>query len=86
MQFTPPLLVRVLEALGTALAQRGARYEIVAAGGSGLLLLGLTRRATRDLDVVALIEHGHYVKAAPLPAELVEALEFLGVDGADARL
>jgi hypothetical protein len=40
------------------LQERGFSCELVAAGGSALLLLGLLERPTRDLDVVALVEGG----------------------------
>lgn len=66
----PPLL----DALGEVLASRGQRYEVVAIGGSALLLLGYIHRATRDLDLVALIQGGRMVTAKPLPAALAEAV------------
>lgn len=76
----------VLVALGETLAARGLSYELVAAGGSGLLLLGLISRPTRDLDVIAIVEAGSYHKAEPLPAPLVQAVrdvgEALGIGGA----
>jgi hypothetical protein len=55
------------------LEQRGQSFEIVAVGGSALLLVGLTARSTRDLDIVALVESENYVSARPLPRELAEA-------------
>lgn len=67
-------LPRALAALGEVLASRGHRYEVVAVGGSALLLLGYIHRATRDLDLVAFIEDGRMVPAAPLPAPLAEAV------------
>lgn len=68
----------VLAALGDTLAARGLSYELVAAGGSGLLLLGLISRPTRDLDVIAIVEAGSYHKAEPLPAPLVQAVRDVG--------
>ncbi len=38
------------------LKERGLSFELVAAGGSGLLLLGLLGRPIRDLDVVAMVQ------------------------------
>jgi len=67
-----------LAALGAVLTSRGLSYELVAIGGSSLMLLGLIRRPTRDLDIVALVEGGHYVKPQPLPQELLEAARDVG--------
>ena len=52
---------------------RDLSFEVVAIGGSGLLLLGLSNRPTRDLDLAALVWQGSYVKADPLPPDLAEA-------------
>ena len=67
-----------LQALGEVLDARGLAYELVAVGGSSLLLLGLIDRATRDLDIVARVEAGTYTKAAPLPGPLAEAVRDVG--------
>ncbi|HEY8742017.1 MAG TPA: hypothetical protein VIU62_02895 [Chloroflexota bacterium] len=79
------LLEQALQTLGAVLAQRGQRFELVTIGGSSLMLLGLIVRPTRDLDVVALAESGHYLKANPLPEALREASrdvgETLGIGG-----
>jgi len=69
----PDLLEEALQALGAVLRQRGLSFELVAIGGSSLMLLGLINRPTRDLDVAALVSQGDYVKADPLPAGLAEA-------------
>src|SRR6266487_4017153 len=74
----PTALERALEAVGAVLAARGLNFEIVSIGGSSLLLLGLTVRATRDLDVVALVRNGQYLPAEPLPPALVEAARDVG--------
>lgn len=71
-------LERALDALGETLDARDLAYELVASGGSGLLLLGLIARPTRDLDVIALVERGAYVKADPLPDPLLEAIRDVG--------
>ena len=73
MQLREDSLERALEMLGRVLEQRGFEYEIVVVGGSALLLLGIIHRPTNDLDVLALINHGEYVLAQPLPTGLVEA-------------
>jgi hypothetical protein len=74
----PAVLDDALHALGTVLASRGAAFEIVSVGGSSLLLLGLTSRVTRDLDIVAVIENGQYVSAKPVPDVLAEAARDVG--------
>jgi hypothetical protein len=73
-----------LETLGTLLLDRGLAYEIVVIGGGGLLLLGLIRRPTKDLDALALVENGDYVLARPMPEALVEAVaDVAAVQGLD---
>lgn len=67
-------LREVLAALGEVLASRGLRYELVIAGGSGLLLLGLHVRPTADVDVLAVVEAYQYRYAEPLPPELMQAV------------
>ncbi len=64
-----------LAALGGLLAERGLRYELFAVGGGALHLLGLITRPTRDIDVVGLVEDGHLVPLASLPAPLIRAIE-----------
>ena len=64
---------QALATLGAVLRQRGLSFEAVAVGGSGLMLLGVIDRPTRDLDLAALVYQGEYVKADPLPADLAEA-------------
>jgi hypothetical protein len=71
-------LEAALGALSETLAARELEYELVAVGGSGLLLLGLISRPTRDLDIVAVVEDGAYVPAAVLPVPLVEAVRDIG--------
>lgn len=67
-------LERALAFLGQLLAERALSYEIVVGGAGGLVLLGLLQRPTRDLDVLALVSGGRYVKAKPLPQPLSEAV------------
>jgi hypothetical protein len=74
----PHLLGDALQALSDVLAARHLRYQLVAIGGSGLLLLGLIDRPTRDLDIVAVVEGGRYATATPLPEPLVEAVRDVG--------
>jgi predicted Rossmann-fold nucleotide-binding protein len=75
MGFTPTDLENALEALGTLLASRGHTAEIAVIGGGSLLLMGLIQRATKDLDVVAVVEQGVMRRGEPLPAPVVEAVE-----------
>lgn len=70
---SPSRLEESLAVLGESLEERGVAFELVAVGGGSLLLLGLISRPTADLDVVAFIEAGLYVKPSALPAELVDA-------------
>ena len=67
------LLDQALATLGTLLARRGLQFELVTAGGGSLLLLGLGVRATRDLDIVAIVSDRSYAKAQPFPADLHDA-------------
>lgn len=67
-------LPRALNALGELLGSRGLGYEVVAVGGSALLLLGFIHRATRDLDLVAFVEAGRLIRADRLPAPLAESV------------
>ena len=67
------LLEESLGVLGESLAERGVIFEIVAVGGGSLLLLGLISRPTADLDILAFIEAGRYLKPPILPADLADA-------------
>ncbi len=71
-------VIEALQALSETLQARRLAYELVAVGGSSLVLLGLITRATRDLDIVALVEDGHYVASDRLPEPLVEAVRDVG--------
>src|SRR5262245_33263838 len=73
--FQADSLRQALATLGALLSDRGLAYEIVAVGGGGLLLLGVIRRPTKDLDALALVEGGEYKLARPLPRPLLEAVE-----------
>ena len=73
-QLDPTVLEAALRALGETLAFRGVATELVVIGGSGLLLLGVVQRATRDVDVVARVNEAHLVTAEPLPLALREAV------------
>jgi hypothetical protein len=70
----------LLSALGEQLARSGKRYSIVVVGGSALLALGLISRATRDVDVVALLYDETIVSAKPLPEGLLDAARIVAAD------
>lgn len=71
---------QLFSALGEQLAVRGERVELVIIGGSALLALGLTSRATRDVDIVALLADRALAKPHPLPEALIEARERVARD------
>jgi hypothetical protein len=70
----------LLSALSEQLALRGMRYSIVVVGGSALLALGLISRATRDVDVVALLHDETIVSAKLLPEGLLDAASLVAAD------
>lgn len=57
-----------------------APQEIVVIGGSALLALGLIRRATRDVDVLAIARENELLPASPLPAPLAQARDRVARD------
>ncbi len=71
---------QLLSALGEQLAARGEPVGLVVIGGSALLALGLTSRATRDIDVVALFSGGRLTTPRPLPPALIEARDRVARD------
>jgi hypothetical protein len=60
----------LLSALGEQLAATEERIEIIVIGGSGLLALGVVERATRDVDIVALLAGSELQGPDPLPQAL----------------
>ena len=54
--------------------------EIVVIGGSALTALGLVRRATRDVGLLAIAEDGELRLAEPLPPSLVAARAAVAAD------
>jgi hypothetical protein len=75
MDISADSLDPILSALGEQLQSLGARVELVVVGGSALLALGLVKRSTTDVDVVALAEEGTLHSAKPFPQPLEEAKE-----------
>lgn len=71
-------LLEALNVLGDVLQDRGLTYDIVIIGGGALLLLGLIDRPTMDLDMVARVSGERWIRAEPLPLELVDAVNDVG--------
>jgi Nucleotidyltransferase of unknown function (DUF6036) len=71
---------QLLHALGEQLAAHGNRYTLAVVGGSALLALELVSRATRDIDVLAIVEDQELVSAQPLPAALLDAAHTVARD------
>jgi len=74
-----------LESLAIRLQEnRADPVSIVVCGGSALILTGVVRRSTKDVDVVALMRGGALCSPAPLPDALLQAAsevaEDLGLD------
>jgi hypothetical protein len=65
---------RALATLGVLLQDRGSVFEIVVCGGGGLLLLGIIKRPTKDVDALAVVVAGEYRLARPLPETLRDAI------------
>jgi hypothetical protein len=70
MDFQLEALEEALGTLGAILEDRRTPYELLAIGGSSLLLLGLIDRPTGDLDIIALLESGVFRKLDQLPQSL----------------
>ena len=78
VDFQREVLKGALETLGAILKDRSIPYELLAVGGSALLLLGLIDRPTGDLDIIALLESGAFRKLDELPGPLSEASRQVG--------
>jgi uncharacterized nucleotidyltransferase DUF6036 len=75
MDFQLEALEEALATLGAILQDRRMPYELLAIGGSSLLLLGLIDRPTGDLDILALFESGAVRKLEELPEPLNAAAQ-----------
>ncbi len=71
-------LEEALSTLGLLLRERGAVHDLVVIGGGALLLLGVIERPTKDLDAVARVEDGRWLRAEPFPSELAQAIADVG--------
>ena len=73
MDITGETLDVLLSALGEQLSALGSHVELVVIGGSALTALGFVRRATRDVDLLAIAVNGELRLAEPLPDALLSA-------------
>ena len=80
MQITRETLDVILAALAEQLRSLDAQQEIIVIGGSALTALGLVKRATRDVDLLAIAEDGELHPAEPLPEALRTARERVARD------
>jgi len=80
MEITDETIGLLLGALADQLQVLAAHFEIVVIGGSALTALGLVRRATRDVDLLAIAENGELRHAEPLPPALLAARAAVAAD------
>ncbi len=71
-------LGEALELVGSYLEDREYSIEVVAIGGSALLLLGVIERPTQDLDLIAEVRSGTFVKLEEVPPILKETSDAVG--------
>ena len=79
-EITDKTIDPLLAALADQLQVLGSQVEIVVIGGSALSALGLVRRATRDVDLLAIAENGELRLAEPLPQVLLVARAAVAAD------
>lgn len=80
MEISADRLEELFGALGDQLASSEAPVELVVIGGSALEALGLVRRGTKDVDVLALRVGAELRPASPFPASLEEAKRRVALD------
>jgi hypothetical protein len=80
MEITGETLDVILDALAEQLRSLGEQMEVVVIGGSALTALGLLKRATRDVDLLAIAENGELRPAEPLPEALRTARDRIARD------
>src|ERR1700759_2061972 len=80
MEITNETIGLLFSALADQLQALGSSMEIVVIGGSALTALGLVRRATRDVDVLAIADNGELRLAEPLPQALLSARAAVAAD------
>ena len=80
MEITDETIGSLFGALAEQLHALGSRAEIVVIGGSALTALGLVKRATRDVDILAIADNGELRLAEPLPQALLTARAAVAAD------
>jgi hypothetical protein len=80
VEITKETLDVILSALAEQLQSLGEQQEIVVIGGSALTALGLVKRTTRDVDLLAIADHGELRSAKPLPDALRTARDQVALD------
>jgi hypothetical protein len=80
VEITDETLGLLLGALAEQLEALGSQVEMVVIGGSALTALGLVKRATRDVDLLAIADNGQLRPAEPLPAALMAARAAVAAD------
>lgn len=79
MDMNTATLEQALETLGQLLLDRNREYEVVVIEGGSLVLLGQILRMTKDLDLVALVDSEEFISAHPLPKDLLQAVNEVGL-------
>lgn len=71
----PEAIERALEAVGERLVADGESVSVVVLGGTAMNLLGIVRRATTDVDILARVvdDEGTFAHPDPLPEALHRA-------------
>jgi hypothetical protein len=80
VEITDETIDVLLGALADQLQALGSQVEIVVVGGSALTALGLVRRATRDVDLLAIVANGELRPAEPLSRVLLAARAAVAAD------
>lgn len=75
-------LEEALDRLGGALeVEEASPMDLVVVGGGAMLVSGAVQRATRDVDVIAILDStGTETSAKPLPADLISAVRRVARD------
>lgn len=74
-------ILKALSALGELLAAEGTEARLVIVGGAALTLLGIIRRATNDVDVIAVaLPSGALAPPEPFPPALARAVRTVARD------
>jgi hypothetical protein len=80
MEITDKTIDVLLGALADQLQALGSQIEMVVIGGSALAALSLVKRATRDVDLLAIAANGELRPAEPLPEALLAARAAVAAD------